>query len=139
MNEPLHEILANASLSHRKKCRQEFQKLNLSEGQPKVLACLLRNPGIVQKELAGICFVEPATMTSLLRKMEQDSLIQRKQVTVSGGKRANCIYLTEKGHQLAVATTEIMKNAEQLAFTDFSPEQRELFLFLIKKLTDNLS
>ena len=54
MSEPLHVILSNASMVHRRICRQEFAKLNLSDGQPKVLANLLGNEGIVQKALAII-------------------------------------------------------------------------------------
>ena len=58
MSEPLHVILSNASMVHRRICRQEFAKLNLSDGQPKVLANLLGNEGIVQKDLAIICSIQ---------------------------------------------------------------------------------
>ena len=139
MNEPLHTILANASLMHRKTCRQGFQKMNLSDGQPKVLASLLENEGIVQKELANICFVEPATMTSLLQKMQMDGYIEKHQKSVSGGKRANCIFLTEKGREYAQASNQIMKDAEVQALKGFSEDEKNTFLELIARLTDNLS
>lgn len=139
MSEPLHMILANASLMHRKNVRQHFQELDLSDGQPKVLASLLDNEGIVQKELATVCCVEPATMTSLLQKMQQDGFIEKRQRSVSGGKRANCIYLTDKGREYALASNKIMDEAEILAFKGFTKEEKETFLLLIKRLTDNLS
>lgn len=138
MNEPLHMILANASLMHRKTCRQKFQEMNLSDGQPKVLASLLENEGIVQKELANICFVEPATMTSLLQKMQQDGFIEKRQKAVSGGKRANCVFLTDKGREYAKASIQIMDDAEVQAFNGFTSEEKELFLSLIERLTNNL-
>lgn len=139
MSEPLHMILANASLMHRKTVRQKFQELNLSEGQPKVLASLLENEGIVQKELATICCVEPATMTSLLQKMQQDGYIEKIQKSVSGGKRANCIYLTDSGREFAQKSIQIMDDAQVQAFKDFSPEEKDTFLDLIDRLTRNLS
>ena len=139
MPEALHLILANASLAHKKKCRQQFQDLNLSEGQPKVLSTLLVQEGIVQKELAGICHVEPATMTNLLQKMLQDGLIEKRTASVSGGKRAYRIYLTDKGHQMAAAVNRIMEDVELLAFDGFSDRERRQFLELIQRLTDNLA
>lgn len=138
MSEPLHLILSNASLAHRKKCRQGFQEMNLTDGQPKVLANLLDNEGMLQKELANICCVEPATMTSLLRKMQEDGLIEKRQVSVSGGKRAYCIYLTEKGRSLAIEVNRIMDEAEVIAFEGFTPGEQRQFLEYIKRLTDNL-
>lgn len=139
MHEPLHLILANASLAHRKMCRQGFSEMNLSDGQPKVLTNLLGNEGVVQKELAQICCVEPATITSLLRKMQEDGMIEKRQVSVSGGKRAFCIYLTDKGRTLALACEKIMDEAQEKAFKGFSEEEHLIFLDLIKRMTENLS
>lgn len=139
MSEPLHVILSNASMVHRRICRQEFAKLNLSDGQPKVLANLLGNEGIVQKDLAIICSVEPATMTSLLQKLQQDELIEKRATSVSGGKRAFCIYLTKKGRELALRVQQIMEDAEKQAFQGFTEEERKQFLSLITRLTENLS
>ena len=139
MDDSLHLILANASLVHRKRCRQCFQEMNLSEGQPKVLSSLLSNEGIVQRQLAAICCVEPATMTSLLRKMESDGLVTKRQSIVSGGKRANCIFLTEAGREIALAVDKVMSDTEELAFKGFSQKEQELFYELIGRLTDNLS
>ena len=139
MDNSLHLILANASLVHRKRCRQCFQKMNLSEGQPKVLSSLLSNEGIVQGQLAAICCVEPATMTALLRKMESDGLVTKRQSIVSGGKRANCIFLTETGREIALAVDKVMSDTEELAFKGFSQKEQNLFYELIGRLTDNLS
>lgn len=136
--EPLHIILSNASTTHRRICRQEFARLNLSEGQPKVLANLLDQEGIVQKELATICSVEPATMTSLLQKLQQDGLIEKRAASVSGGKRAFCIYLTNQGRTLAESVRQIMTDAEKRAFQGFTEEEKAQFLSLITRLTNNL-
>jgi DNA-binding MarR family transcriptional regulator len=40
-------------------------------------------------------------MTVLLNNMEKQDLIRKEAKLVSGGKRAYCIYLTEKGKEIA--------------------------------------
>lgn len=99
----------------------------------------MQEDGILQRDLAALCCVEPATMTVLLRKMQQDGLIEKRSTLVSGGKRAYNIYLTDKGHKLAKAVNLIMENAEKLAFTNFSASERDTFLTLLNRLTENLT
>ena len=91
----LHEALIGCYTAHKRYCVQQFQNLNLTTGQPKVLYILLNNEGYLQKELAQRCHVEPATMTSLLNNMIKKGLIYKNIVYVSGGKRAYAIYLTK--------------------------------------------
>lgn len=84
-----HKLLIHVSSLYCERRRRQFYELNLSDGQPKVLANLLIMEGCIQKELAQICHVKTATMTALLQKMERDGLIIKKKEFVSGGKRAN--------------------------------------------------
>lgn len=139
MSEALHEILANASLAHMKKCWQQLQGLNLSTIQPKVLAYLLGREGIIQEQLAVVCQIDPAEMTSLLQNMEEDGLIEKKLLAIPGGKRVYGIYLTDKGRSLGMSAELVMDNLERLAFQGFTDEERETFLKLIRRLTNNLS
>lgn len=139
MKEPIFITLANASLAHKTRCREEFQKLNLSEGQPKVLNQLLSREGIVQKELARRCGVKPATMTSLLHKMESDGLIEKKPVSVSGGKRAYGIYLTDYGRRYAIQVKQILNDYDGLALKDFSEEEKKQLALLLRRVISNLS
>lgn len=122
---------------HRKKSRQYFQELELTDGQPKVLSILSKMEGCVQKELAEACRVEPATMTSLLKNMEQTNLIVKEKKQISG-KRAYGIYLTEEGKVLADKVEDIVVKMEQVSFAGFTPEEREQFLELFTRIYQNL-
>lgn len=137
-NKYLHVLMISASSAHRKRARQKFQELNLSDGQPKVLSILLSMEGCLQKDLAEACHVEPATMTSLLRKMISDGLIRKEQSYVSGGKRAYNIYFTEKGLELAHKVNSITAEIEEVAFDGFTPDERNTFLELFSRINDNL-
>ncbi len=137
IQERLHELLIRTSSMHRKKSRQYFQELELTDGQPKVLSILSKMEGCVQKELAEACRVEPATMTSLLKNMEQTNLIVKEKKQISG-KRAYGIYLTEEGKVLADKVEDIVVKMEQVSFAGFTSEEREQFLELFMRIYQNL-
>lgn len=138
MENRFHRLLICASAAHKKYCRQRFQELDLTEGQPKVLSVLRGMENCLQKELAEACRVEPATMTSLITKMEERGLILRTRETVSGGKRAYRIGLTEEGRKIASEVETIIREAEQQCFAGFTKAEKEVFLELFAKVSGNL-
>lgn len=134
----LHVLLIRASAAHKKRSRHSFQQLNLTEGQPKVLSILRDIEGCQQKELAEACHVEPATMTSLLRNMEQSMLIFKEQQQLPGGKRAFRIFLTEYGKQVSDEVIKIVEDLEQVSFQGFTKEEIDTFLELFSRVSKNL-
>ncbi len=139
MAKRLHHALIEASGAHFKRSRQELQVLNLSPGQPKVLAFLSENEGCSQKELAEQCRVEPATMTILLRNMVHKELIKKKATNLPCGKRAYIISLTDLGREKAEKTAEIMEALELVCFKGFSEEEKATLIGLLQRVTDNLN
>lgn len=134
----LHVLLIIASAAHKRKSRKVFRELNLTEGQPKVLTILKGMEGCQQKDLASACRVEPATMTSLLKLMEEKGLIRKESCYVSGGKRAYRIFLSEEGNRLADKVMKRLNEIEQMAFDGFTDEDRNKFMELFSKVTWNL-
>ena len=139
MSNRLHSALITTSLIHKKRARQEFQKLDLSEGHPKVLAYLYRHEGCLQKDLAGKCGVEPATMTVLLQNMVSKGLILKDAVHVSGGKRAFGIYLTDLGREKAIKSFEIIDELEKISYKGFTEEEKNTLVELLQRISDNLN
>ena len=117
---------------------QEFQKLNITTGQPKVLSILSQKEGYLQKDLALRCHVEPATMTSILSKMEGKGIIYKKHEFVSGGKRANAIYLTEQGREMASIVNSITDDMENISFQGFDDADKHLLINLLNRIQNNL-
>ena len=130
--------LIDLSKTHKKYCMSRFSKLGLTTGQPKVLTVLSAKEGYLQKELAAICAVEPATMTSLLNNMERKDLIRRETVYVSGGKRAFAIYLTDHGKDVAAQVAAIAAEADAKSFEGIE-DKKEEFLTMMSKIIKNLS
>lgn len=137
-NRRLHVALIDTYSAHKKCSFAEFQKLNLSTGQPKVLSILNREEGYLQKDLAKRAHVEPATMTSILSNMLKNGLIYREPAYVSGGKRANAIYLTDKGRDISIKVNKIIIDMEDLSFRGFSDNEKQLLINLLDRIQSNL-
>ncbi len=139
MREQLIVSLLSASAAHQKSCWAGFRDLDLSPGQPKVLSRLRYQEGYLQKELAALCYVEPATMVVLLSNMEKRGLIRKEVDHVSGGKRAFRVFLTEEGRRLAEKVDCIVEEMEEKGFAGFSEEEKDQLISLLGRLTENLA
>jgi len=139
MREQLIVSLLSASAAHQKSCWSGFRELDLSPGQPKVLSRLRFQEGYLQKELAALCYVEPATMVVLLSNMEKRGMIRKEVDHVSGGKRAFRIYLTEEGRRLADEVDRVVDEIEEKGFTGFTEEEKDQLICLLGRLTENLA
>lgn len=134
----LHVLLLKTYSMHKKRSRQHFQQLQLTEGQPKVLTILAGMEGCQQRELAQACGVEPATMTSLLKNMEQSDLIYKERMPLPGGKWAYSIFLTQRGGIMAGKVMDMVEQLEDAAFRDFTGNEKDTFLKLFAKVAENL-
>ncbi len=139
MTNRLHVALINASASHRKRSRQKFAEIGLTTGQPKVLSFLYNYNDVLQKNLAKMCKVEPATMTVILRNMEQSGLIYKESTIVSAGKHAFYIRLTEEGYKKAEEVEHIVEIMEEESFKNFSEDDKNTLIKLLGKMSDNLN
>ena len=130
--------LLNTSNAHRGLARQGFNRLELSDGQPKVFNILYYTEGIVQKDLAKICGVKASTLTTILARMEKQGYIRKEKVLVSGGKRAFSIYLTEEGKKKAQQVIDLVEELEEKSFAGFSQEEIDTLFALLEKVQNNL-
>lgn len=138
MSESLNAALIHAQSMHQQVCRNAFSKLDLSEGQPKILLRLYHNDGLLQKELSEKCGVKPATMTSLLTNMIFKGLVEKKEARVPGGKHGYQIFLTAKGRETAEQVAKIMNRIEDACFRDFSDKEKKRIIEYLGRIEDNL-
>lgn len=139
MDRKILHALIDSSGAHYKRSRQEFQKMDLSPGQPKVLSYLYDHEGCSQKELAERCGVEPATMTILLRNIALKGLIKKKAANLPCGKRAFIISLTEFGREQAERANAIIDALEIVSMKGFTEGEKAALLGMLKRVTDNLT
>lgn len=130
--------MLGTSSAHADASRRFFADLGLTEGQPKILYILRRNPGILQKDLAELCGIRPSTLTVLLRKMEVENFIYKESCSVSGGKKAYKICLTNEGQAMADRLEEVVEFLEKKGFSGFSEAERKTLLALLSRIDANM-
>ncbi len=139
MKDKFFLALLETSAAHADKSRAGFQRLDLPEGQPKVLYILYYCEGCFQKDLAERCRIRQSTLTVMLEKLEGKGYIRKERTVVSGGKRAYNIYLTEAGRKMAEQVIALIEDLEEQSMKGFSRKERELLLSMLERVTDNLN
>lgn len=119
-----------------KKVFENVSDRNLSKGQPKILEYLYSNDGAVQKDIAKSCFIEQATVTSILARMEKEDLVTRK--VYPHNRRFLYVYLTEKGKVEAKFVIDSFEKLEENALIGFSDEEKSQFLSYLNRVNENL-
>ena len=134
--ESLHYLLmkAHTMLSH--KILLETGKIGLTPGQPKILDYLLKYQEADQKTIAGYCEIEPATVGSILLRMENAGLIVRRQK--EGNRRSLYVSLTDKGLHAAEKLADIFQAAENEAISSLSKEERTALKESLYKICVNM-
>ena len=132
----LHGSLIRLNKTHKKMAKREFQKVDLTEGKPKLLDYIINNPGCSQRELATCCKIEPATATSILSSMEKEQLIYRERNPKD--KRILNVFLTEKGIEAQKKVEKIFLELDEMCFDGFSKEERLDAINILNRLYENL-
>lgn len=128
--ESLHYLLMKAHSNINRYILNEASALGLSPGQPKVLECLARLGESNQKAIALSCEIEPATVGSILLRMERDGLIRRSMR--DGNRRSLYVSLTPRGLEASRKMEEVFQQADALASAGLSAEELEQLQSLLK-------
>ena len=133
----LHYLLMKTQTNLNRWILTRASHLGLSPGQPKILECLTHLGECNQKAIADYCEIEPATVGSILLRMERDGLITRRQR--NGNRRSLYVSLTPKGIQMGEAMEDIFRRADQLACAGLDPEQQRQLAQLLDVLYTSTS
>ena len=115
---------------------EQVKPSGLTSGQPKVLDYLRDHNGANQKEIAAACHIEPGSLTSVLNRMEESGLIERRML--DGNRRTFYIFMTEKGTQLKDIVEKNFVSIEEKAFRNISDEEQAAFMETFSKIYENL-
>lgn len=134
--ESLHYLLMKTHSLFSKLVMTEASHAGLTSGQPKVLEYLTLFGEADQKTIAAYCEIEPATVGSILLRMEENGLILRRQK--AGNRRSLYVSLTDKGRDAAARVEEIFHTVEADAARELSPDEVHLLQELLNKLCTGL-
>ena len=137
MEQSFHYLLMADQAVFQKRLLNALKKASPTAGQPKVLDYLKDHDGAGQKEIAAACHIEPATLTSVLNRMEEKGMIERRMR--NGNRRSLYVFLTEKGKELSNVVEREFDRAEEQALAGFSPEEREECRRMLRRICENLT
>lgn len=131
------QLLKDAHRSLSRSLAARITQSGVSIGQWYFLRALWQEDGLTQRELSQrVGMMEPTTVTAL-NGMEKRGLVER--VRNAHDRRKMNIYLTEKGRSLQGQLQPMEDEVSRVAIQGVPPQQRELFMELLKLVILNLN
>lgn len=127
----LHHLWMKTYLQLNRKVLNQSSALGLSSGQPKILEFLAEHGEHEQKDIAEYCEIEPATVGSILMRMEAAGLVNRR--NRPGNRRSLYVSLTPKGEKLAEELKGIFSAAEAQMTSKLTDDERVTLKSLLEK------
>ena len=137
MDASFHYMSMINHMTVQKKLMGQLKDTGLTLGQPKVLDYLKDHDGVSQKEIAAGCLIEAGSLTSILNRMEEKDLIERKML--NGNRRTFHIFMTESGKKNQKLVEEAFKKIEKTALNGISEEEQKLFMEIFCRIYRNLA
>ena len=118
-----------------KRAKSKYEEFDLNRSQASILFTLHQR-SMSQKELAESLNMTPPSITSAIRKMEQEGYIRRRQD--ESDQRVMRLALTEKGAACVENVKRVADEMHELIFQGMSPEEIMLFRRLLIQINENL-
>ena len=137
MSPTFHYLIMAEHSMFQKELLAKLKDSGLTIGQPKVLDYLKDHDGTSQKDIARGCHIEPGTHTTLLNRMEEAGLVERRMM--NGNRRSLYVFLTDKGKEQLELVTAAFSEMEAEAFRGLSETERKTFMDLFLRIYANTS
>lgn len=134
--EPIHHQLLVA-FSHSNRAMLARTRLTgLKPGQPKVLEHVVAHEGCTQQDIARACVMDKSTVTSVVTRMEEEGLVERR--ANADDRRVQAVYLTERGRIAAARALSCMDDVDAIAWRGFTDDERAQLSHLLDRVVNNL-
>ncbi len=124
MDTSLHYLTMANHMLIQKRLLERVKASGTYLGQPKVLDYLKNHDGASQKEIAAGCFIEAGSLTSILNRMEEKGLIERRML--NGNRRTFHIFMTESGKKARSLSKKLLWKSRRLRGKIFLQKKQRL-------------
>lgn len=93
--------------------------------------------GVCQLDLARATHLKAPTISVALNKMENEGLVTR--IADEMDLRATRVYLTEKGLDINNQLRDRIHEADKVALSDFTEQEKKTLISLLERIKNNLS
>lgn len=132
----LLELFTDMTRIHTAYVERRLLPLGLRTGQGAIISALGEHGPCSQKELAEYRHVSAATISVMLRRMENGGLIVRRQ---SEDGKGNHIALTEEGRRTYKALSRDMIGEPERIFKGLDPADRQAAERIFRQVAKNLT
>ncbi|HEY8888684.1 MAG TPA: MarR family transcriptional regulator [Clostridium sp.] len=118
------------------KSLKEKELYDLVPSYGNILTALYDNNGkLSMKEIGQLVGKDKSTITALVNKLLKLGYVQKEKCQKD--RRITYIILTEKGKVIEDKVNDISKQVNLAAYKDFSEEEKDVLLKLLKKMNNN--
>lgn len=130
------ELLAQFSQAFRSVSDSFMDQIDMHRAQAMLLCRLFVQDGMTQSEIAEQLSVQGATVTNMLQRMEEASLVDRRRDPEDN--RLVRVYLTDAGRQQERSIYEQFRNLEAMIFAGMTEADRTLLRRLLQQMLHNV-
>lgn len=129
-------LLAQFSQMYRTAIDTFMEKVGMFRGQGLVLCQVVKNNGMTQTEIAEALSVQGATITNMLKKMEEANLITRQRDPYDN--RLVRVYATQAGIKLETSIAEQLVQLENSILSGISESDRAILRRVVWQMIGNI-
>ncbi len=131
------QLVAQVSQAYRTLANSYMDSIGMHRAQAIVLCTVCASEGLTQSEIAASLSVQGATITPILKKMEEAHFITRHRDPTDN--RLVRVYATPEGHTKEKEINARFREFEQVLFRNISADHRTLLRELLLKLISNMN
>ena len=138
MEQSLYDAVARLEYERRRYLRSYFQTLGipLGQGQPRILAHLLRAGTSTQKGLSEACGIDESTLSRSIDRLTEAGLVIR--AAAPGCRRSLEISLTQQGKQAAEKLSAAFRHEDHLLTNALGEQNREEMIMRLEAMAQAL-
>lgn len=130
-------MLAQFSQMYRTAIDSFMEEVGMFRGQALLLCQIAKQDGMTQSEIAESLSVQGATITNMLKRMEESQLVERHRD--ADDNRLVRVYITEAGRELEVSIATRFQELEDAILKDMTEADRETLRRLVWQMIGNMS
>lgn len=138
ITESMGFMMIHASLKIKEKLKNSFQLegFDITSDQFAVLVQLWVAEGLSQRDLCEKTKKTKSNLTRILNSMEKKGLIIK--ANSKEDRRSYNVFLTDKGQNIKKDLIAITIRTHEKIFGNLSPEEQELFLYIVRRIIENI-
>jgi len=112
-----------------------FDGYGLGKGQVKFLMVLCEQDKQTQEQMVHVLNIDKTTTARAIKKLEDEGYVTR--IPHEKDRRSHLVCLTDKAFQMEPLIRSILENWTLTLTQDFTEEEKEIALKLLKRMADN--